>query len=111
MWHCKDGPGANVFGNESPLAPPLPASPVYDIMAALLQWRESGMAPGQIIATKYVKDDKAKGIAFQRPLCPYPADSYYVNKNNNNPNLPGSFVCKHDALVKNQAFTPLYGPH
>jgi feruloyl esterase len=35
-------------------------------------WVERGVAPNKIIATKYFNDNRAKGVAFQRPLCPYP---------------------------------------
>jgi len=111
MWHCNSGPGANVFGNLVSTAPPAPADPADDVLAALLHWREAGVAPAKIIATKYINDTPSQGIAFQRPLCPYPMDAHYVAGHNNNPNLPASFVCKHDPLVRNQAFTPLYGPH
>jgi feruloyl esterase len=108
MGHCNGGPGANVFGNEVGQPPPAPANPADDVLAALLQWREAGIAPGKIIATKYVNDTPSQGIAFQRPLCPYPMDAHYAAGNNNDPN---SYVCKHDPIVRNQEFTPLYGPH
>jgi hypothetical protein len=29
-------------------------------------------APDKIIATKYISDNPANRVAFQRPLCPYP---------------------------------------
>ena len=35
------------------------------------------VAPDKIIATKYFGDIPAKGVAFQRPLCPYPQMSRY----------------------------------
>ncbi len=111
MWHCNGGPGANAFGNQVSEAPPLPANPGDDVLAALLQWRETGVAPGKIIATKYINDTPSQGIAFQRPLCPYPMDAHYVAGKHNNPDVPGSYVCKHDPLVRNQEFSPLYGPH
>ena len=31
----------------------------------------------KVIATKYVESDPAKGVAFQRPLCPYPQVAMY----------------------------------
>jgi hypothetical protein len=38
---------------------------------------EFGHAPDQIIATKYVNDNPANGIAFTRPLCVFPDIAQY----------------------------------
>jgi feruloyl esterase len=70
MAHCGGGPGANAFGQG--VNGPKPSDPADDILSALDHWVESGVAPESIIATKYVNDDPAQGVAFQRPLCPYP---------------------------------------
>jgi hypothetical protein len=35
---------------------------------ALTHWVEDGAAAAQIVATKFVDDDPARGIAMQRPL-------------------------------------------
>jgi hypothetical protein len=70
MAHCGGGPGANAFGQGT--NGPNPSDPADDILSALDHWVESGKAPESIIATKYVNDDPAQGVAFQRPLCPYP---------------------------------------
>jgi hypothetical protein len=71
MGHCSTGPGANAFGNvTTPPASSLDAG--HDVLMALMQWRESGIAPDTLVATKYVSDNPAMGIAFQRPLCVYP---------------------------------------
>ena len=72
VWHCNGGPGANAFGNLSAQLPPVPTSPGDDVLGALTAWVEGGIPPGNITATKYVNDDETQGIAFQRPLCPYP---------------------------------------
>ena len=41
--------------------------------AALEQWVEKGVAPEQMIATKYkVGMNPASGVARTRPLCAYP---------------------------------------
>jgi feruloyl esterase len=42
------------------------------VLRALARWREMNVAPDAIVATKYVDDNPALGIAFQRPICPYP---------------------------------------
>jgi feruloyl esterase len=75
MNHCKGGPGANVF----------------DMLTPLDQWVDEDMAPDRILATHYVNNNPAKGIAFTRPLCPYPQEATYGG---GNPNDAASFVCK-----------------
>jgi hypothetical protein len=58
MQHCGGGPGPNVFGG---------------IDAALERWVEEGVAPDQILATKYNSgSDPASGVLRTRPLCAYP---------------------------------------
>jgi feruloyl esterase len=47
------------------------------MVAALEQWVEKGVAPARIIATKYMSDDKTKGVAITRPLCPFPQVAKY----------------------------------
>lgn len=56
MWHCDGGPGANVFGGQDQLFPPKPGDPSDDALAAVINWVENGIAPTQILATKYVGD-------------------------------------------------------
>jgi hypothetical protein len=77
MAHCSGGPGANAFSQWEGLNGPNPSDPTDDILAALNQWVENGIAPEQIIATKYINDDPTQGIAFQRPLCPFPKIAQY----------------------------------
>jgi feruloyl esterase len=106
MWHCSGGPGANVFGNFN--LPPAPTLPSDDVLGALVAWVESGSKPVEITATKYVNDDPSQGIAFQRPLCPYPQVAYYKGKGD--PNQVTSYKCKDRPEVKNQSFFKDYGP-
>ena len=61
MEHCGGGEGANVL----------------DVQRALERWVEEGEAPQQIGATKFVNDKPENGIAFTRPLCPYPEQARY----------------------------------
>ena len=75
MGHCTAGPGPNAFGGLA--QPEVQADPQHNIVSALEQWVEHGVAPAQIIATKYVKDDPKEGIAIQRPVCPYPQEAEY----------------------------------
>jgi feruloyl esterase len=48
-----------------------------DIMGALAQWVEKGVAPDKIIATKFKNDDRSQGVARTRPVCPYPQVAKY----------------------------------
>ena len=101
MNHCVLGNGPNQFGNQfqvvSPGTAPLTLqgppinSPQYHALLALAQWVEKGIAPKEIIATKYVDDTAQLGIQMQRPLCPYPQLPHY--RGNGNPNSASSFVC------------------
>jgi hypothetical protein len=77
MQHCGGGPGADNFGMMPGLAP-VEADPARNMSAALERWVEQGMAPSAIIATKYkVPGTPAGGVAFTRPLCPYPQVARY----------------------------------
>jgi feruloyl esterase len=75
MAHCYGGPGPNSFGNGNNDGPVIDAK--HDLLKALEMWVERGIAPDKIIATKYFHDIPAKGVALQRPLCPYPQVSRY----------------------------------
>jgi hypothetical protein len=97
MAHCGGGPGPNAFGG--PFGSPAPQiDPAHDVLSALEQWVEHGIAPDQIIVTKYVNNTPAQGIAMQRPICPYPQRPEYVGAGN--PDVPSSFRCveHHDAF-------------
>jgi Tannase and feruloyl esterase len=89
MTHCLGGPGANAFGNL--VDGPNPSSPSDDLLSALDQWVELGVAPDEIIATKYVNDNPANGVAFQRPLCPYPQHAEYSGSGD--PSQASNWVC------------------
>ena len=89
MGHCSGGPGPNAFGGLA--QPAVPMDPQHDILSALEEWVEHGIAPAQLIATKYVKDDPKQGIAMQRPVCPYPQEAEY--KGHGSTTDAGSFAC------------------
>ena len=61
VLHCGGGPGPNNF----------------DVLPALVNWVEKGVAPERIQATKFNGDNPANGIATTRPLCVYPAVATY----------------------------------
>jgi feruloyl esterase len=74
MQHCGGGPGPNSFG----AVVSTPSDPQHSMSLALERWVEEGVAPDQIIATKYKNDlNPAAGAARTRPLCPYPQVAHY----------------------------------
>ena len=89
MAHCYGGPGPNSFGNGRSDGPVIDAK--HDLLKALELWVERGVAPDKIVATKYLNDNPANGIAFQRPLCPYPKISRYNRRGV--ASKPSSFDC------------------
>jgi hypothetical protein len=82
MGHCAGGPGANAFGNDAFGGLPVPSDPQHDIFQALISWVEFGIPPDRIIATKFVNDNPASGVAFARPLCPFPKVAAYKGTGN-----------------------------
>jgi feruloyl esterase len=92
MNHCAGGPGPNNFGGYAQ-TPGVPQDPQHDVLSALERWVEKGIAPDKIIGTKFVNDNPASGVAFTRPLCPYPQGARFVG---NNVNDAASFACVQD---------------
>lgn len=90
LYHCAGGPGPIAFGTSEP-APPSAQDADHDMLRALERWVEDGTAPARIIATRYVDNDPKKGVAFQRPLCPYPEVATY--KGAGDVSDAASFVC------------------
>jgi hypothetical protein len=88
MGHCARGPGPNAFGGTRYLnggqPDPPTLDPDHDLVSAAIAWVEQGRAPGAITATKFIDDEAAKGIAMQRPLCPYPAVATYSGAGDTN---------------------------
>lgn len=95
--HCTMGAGPNVFGQASVRLPPPP--PIrdarHDIFKALVRWVEGGVAPEKIIATKYMHDERSRGIARQRPICMYPLVAVYDGSGSID--NTGSFACRSPA--------------
>jgi len=89
MQHCGGGAGPSAFGQNG-----VPVGDAqHDIAAALERWVEAGVAPKEIIATKYkTGQNPASGVLRTRPLCPYPQTSSY--KGSGSTDEATSFVCK-----------------
>ena len=91
MAHCYRGPGANSFGGVGQQIPPT-RDPLHDLQTALEKWVEEGVAPDQMIATKYVDDDaETTDVEFTRLLCPYPSVARYDGSGD--PSQAESFMC------------------
>jgi hypothetical protein len=90
MQHCGDGVGPNAVGGAFDLPAPK-HDPEHDVVTALAHWVEDGVPPEQIVATKYQGNDPSKGIAMQRPWCPYPAVARYSGQGSRNE--AASFKC------------------
>jgi feruloyl esterase len=72
MQHCGGGPGPNQV----------------NYVAALERWRESGIAPAQLLASRVTNNR----VDMTRPLCPYPQVAQY--KGVGSINDAANFVCK-----------------
>jgi feruloyl esterase len=95
MGHCGFGTGPNHFDSSAfGGAQPPSLDPEHDMFSALSHWVEDGVAPTQVIATAFVGGDISKGVAMQRPLCPYPQRAWY--KGEGDTNAAASFVCAVD---------------
>jgi feruloyl esterase len=91
LYHCSGGPGPIAFGTSG--EPPANEQDAdHDIVRALERWVERGTAPSQIVATKYVDGDAKKGVALQRPICPYPQVAMY--KGSGDMNDAANFACR-----------------
>lgn len=49
--------------------PPLSLSPENNVLAAMVQWVEEGVAPTSFVAVHYNDNNVEDGVAFTRPLC------------------------------------------
>jgi feruloyl esterase len=74
MNHCAGGPGPWVFNTD---AAGVALDQTADLVDQLLSWVEAGIAPKTLLGTKYVNDTGTQGIAFQRPICPYPTEAVW----------------------------------
>lgn len=86
MAHCSGGPGLNDCGQN--LALNVPQDSGHDVLTALINWVEKGIAPEKLIATAFTGGVPANGIRFQRPIFPYPKLPKYRG---GDPNLPASY--------------------
>ncbi|KAJ3899663.1 Tannase/feruloyl esterase [Lentinula edodes] len=81
MSHCASGPGAWEIGQTLPGVngelTEETLNPERNVLTALVQWVEEGVAPDTILGTKYVNDTKELGVQFSRRHCRYPLRNTY----------------------------------
>ena len=90
MSHCETGVGAWEIGQTLPGASgvltPETLDPSRNVLTALVQWVEEGIAPDTILGTKYVNDTTDLGVSFQRRHCRYPLRNHFLGGNSSDPN-------------------------
>jgi feruloyl esterase len=104
MGHCSGGPGPNALGQMG--GTPVPADAQHNVLQALVSWVKTGVPPEKLIATKYVNDTPANGVAMTRPLCPFPELPHY--RGSGDPADAASFVCVDDGVHHNPTPAPEY---
>ncbi|CAD0107253.1 unnamed protein product [Aureobasidium uvarum] len=52
----------------------------HDVLLAMMEWVEKGVAPTEIIATKWVNDTTQDKVMRQRPLCMWPKKQKWSGK-------------------------------
>lgn len=65
----------------------------HDALLALMAWVEHGIAPDQIVATKWRNDTSPDSVLRQRPLCPYPKQARYSG--HGNPDEAQNWSCEY----------------
>jgi hypothetical protein len=90
LYHCNGGPGPNVFGGLGQKGYKK-NDPAADIIGALDQWVENGVAPSKLLVTKFKGDDPRQGVARTRPVCPYPQMATYTGSGS--VDEAANFVC------------------
>lgn len=73
MNHCNSGPGAWVLGQGgNAAAAGVPFEREKNVLRAMVDWVERGVAPSYIEGTKFVNDTVSLGVDFTRRHCKYP---------------------------------------
>ena len=72
MHHCAGGPGPNMFNGANQGLPPV-LDAQHDVLMALDEWVENGVAPEKLIASHVTNGKVDRSL----PLCPYPQTPIY----------------------------------
>jgi hypothetical protein len=87
LGHCSSGVGPVNFGQIESTGTEGRGDPERDILAALVQWVETGVAPERLIGVGPAPGDPSKQLS--RPFYPYPAITHYNGQGD--PNDAASF--------------------
>lgn len=86
MNHCNGGPGAWVLGQGgNAAAAGVPFERENNVLKAMVDWVEQGVAPAYIEGTKFVNDTVSLGVDFTRRHCKYPLRNTLVGADSKNP--------------------------
>ena len=78
MAHCGGGPGLGDFGQGI-------QDTGHDVLTALMDWVEKGIAPDKFTGSGY---DPVNKVRFERPIYPYPMVPEYIG---GDPTSPSSY--------------------
>jgi hypothetical protein len=91
MGHCGGGAGPDPTDIGERLRPGQDAA--HSVIRALERWVETGVAPHEIVATKYrMEDEPGSGVVRTRPICPYPAIAIWNERGDRDD--AASYSCK-----------------
>jgi feruloyl esterase len=91
MFHCSTGPGAWVLGQGgNAAASGIGFEKERNVLAALVEWVENGVAPEWVEGTKFVNDTVAQGVGFRRRHCRFPFENKYLGGDSKD---PGNWRC------------------
>lgn len=94
MNHCSTGPGAWVLGQGGGAAAAgIPFEAGRNVLAAVVEWVEEGVAPETVTGTKFVGDVVAEGEAFERAHCRWPFRNTFLGEGRD-PGVVGSWECR-----------------
>lgn len=78
LFHCNGGPGAWVIGQGGGT----PGLGLFDrqhnVLAAVVDWFEQGIAPETITGTKFLNDTVSLGVSYTRSHCRWPFRNVYL---------------------------------
>lgn len=84
MSHCSGGEGASFIGQKG--ASTATYDPSGNVLTAMVQWVEKGIAPDTITGTKYVNGTQSLGVDYTRKHCRYPYRNAFQGGDVKNPN-------------------------
>ncbi|CAI6339403.1 unnamed protein product [Periconia digitata] len=87
--HCSGGDGASVIGQGLGSVESL--DPRENILMAIVDWVENGVAPETLVGTKWINNNETAGVEYKRAHCKYPLRNKYSGQGD--PNDMESWEC------------------